>query len=114
MNDIEHRARLFAAEIHRKNTKAIQEIMDADGHVNCLDVIPILNVNLDVARHFCTHLQQHAELCDRASQKTLNPIERAKLAVTYASLYPFIGDEGIKQLSAGRLATKPRRQARGS
>ena len=59
-------------------------------------------------------LPRHVELVELDQLRGLSPTERAELAVGYASLYPTYGDEGVVQVAAVWILTKPTRQARGS
>lgn len=107
---LEDEARRKAAEIHRQYTQKAVDLILKDGDLTRLNSI----LDPTTAEVYRRALPKHAELCKLDQTRGLNDTERADLAVTYASLYPTFGDEGIVKVAAAWLATKPIRQARGN
>ena len=107
---LEDEARRKAAEIHQRNTKRVVELINQDGDLRNLDRI----LDPQTAEVYRRVLPRHVELVELDQLRGLSPTERAELAVGYASLYPTYGDEGVVQVAAVWILTKPTRQARGS
>jgi hypothetical protein len=97
-----------AAEIHKENTRKVAELLQKDYDLHNLHTV----LDAETADVYRTVLPRYAELCALDQQRGLTDVERAELAVKYASLYPAFGDEGTVFLAATWLATKPVRQAR--
>ncbi|MFH0749477.1 MAG: hypothetical protein V1917_01005 [Candidatus Gottesmanbacteria bacterium] len=96
--------------IHKTNTQRVSYLLNRDLDLNNLSTV----LDSDVAAIYQRLIPRHAELCEINQERKLDDSERAELAVSYASLYPTFGDEGIILLAATWIATRPNRQARYS
>lgn len=98
------------AGIHKANTDKVVGLIMREADLTRLDTV----LDPQTAEVYRSVLPRHARLCELDQSRGLNEAERAELAVSYASLYPTFGDEGIVQVAAAWLATKPTRQARST
>lgn len=107
---LEDEVRRRAEEIHRQNTQKVVELVNKDKDLRNLHQV----LDPQTAEIYRRVLPRHAELAELDQSRGLNPAEQAELAVGYASLYPTFGDEGIMQVAAAWISTRPDRQARGN
>jgi hypothetical protein len=96
--------------IHKQNTENVLKLLRDEFDLTKLDKI----LDPGTAEIYKRLIPRHAELAELDQKRGLNDVERAELAVSYASLYPTFGDEGIIQIAALWIGTRPKRQARGS
>lgn len=108
--NLEEEVRRKAAEIHQHSTKTVVELMRRDCDLHNLYTV----LDPEIAEVYRRILPRHAQLCELDQLRGFNAEEKAELAVSYASLYPTFGDEGIVQVTAMWLATRPIRQARNN
>jgi hypothetical protein len=105
--DIE-RIRGKMEKIHTANTKQVSALITRDFDLSHLNTI----LDPEVAEIYRRLIPRHAELCELNQTRKLTELERCDLAVSYASLYPTFGHEGIVVVAAHYLASRPNRQAR--
>lgn len=98
------------AEIHQTNTQKVLELLNKDFDLSHLNTI----IDPVTAEIYQRLIPQHAQLCEANQNRPLTEIERCDLAVSYGSLYPTFGHEGIITITAHYLATRPDRQAKNS
>lgn len=100
--------RIQVAEIHLANTQKVLELLNQDSDLSRLDTI----LDPEVAEIYQRLIPRHAELCEINQTRPLTEAERCDLAVSYGSLYPTFGHEGIVIVAAHWLANRPNRQSR--
>lgn len=96
------------AENHQSNTQRVVALLQHDFDLSHLETI----LDSRVAEIYQRLIPRHAQLCEINQARPLTEIERCDLAVSYASLYPTFGHEGIVVIAARWIATRPNRQSR--
>lgn len=96
------------AEVHQLNTQKVSQLLDRDFDLSHLDTI----IDPEVAEIYQRLIPRHAQLCEINQTRPLTEIERCDLAVSYGSLYPTFGHEGIVVIAARWIASRPNRQSR--
>lgn len=95
-------------ENHKYNTQKVSELLSRDFDLSHLETI----LDPVVTEIYQRLIPRHAQLCEINQTRPLTEIERCDLAVSYGSLYPTFGHEGIIIVAAHYLANRPNRQSR--
>lgn len=95
-------------EVHQHNTQKVVELLRHDFDLSRLGTI----LDPEVTEIYQRLIPRHAQLCEINRKRPLTEIECCDLAVSYASLYPTFGHEGIVLVANQWLANRPNRQSR--
>ena len=96
------------ADRRQENTQKVTELLHRDFDLSHLGTV----LDPEVAGIYQRIIPRHAQLCELNQTRKLSELERCDLAVSYASLYPTFGHEGIVIVAAHWLANRPNHQSR--